>query len=401
MYSKIIKKGVKMRKNLTEIEMREIEHQIIQDLENPENAKLGVREIASLNKVEPGFVISVIKKNKIKRPQKITKQSTTDILIPEDTNSAICIGDDKKVRKRRTPVTDDLKLNIASYKEEHKQATYKELTEVFNISQASVYRILKEFDIPKNEHKNISEAVVKDPVVTEENPVIRFNQVFNEAKIVKAGLIADRHDMPVDSFIFSEVPEHLMFNYTKQLEICNDFITKNFHFSKNENGDDYAKEALEVYATGLGCCLASIIRACSERHINLYLMHYNTKLDKYLRQNIFDSFDSESKQSIFQKYLDKNYRIMLYDCEESDLKSGNEYWSIKLPSIVNGKIEFEGCTIFVFQEFNECMNFYTHMLQHIIEKQIKNRGLVIEKFLVKEYSVYFNNEIYAKSFPFM
>jgi hypothetical protein len=92
---------------------------------------------------------------------------------------------------------------------------------------------------------------------------------------------------------------------------------------------------------------------------------------------------------------------MLYDCEESDLKSGNEYWSIKLPSIVNGKIEFEGCTIFVFQEFNECMNFYTHMLQDIIEKQIKNRGLVIEKFLVKEYSVYFNNEIYAKSFPFM
>ena len=105
-------------------------------------------------------------------------------------------------------------------------------------------------------------------------------------KKLEYGLIANRHNMPVNDFIFNRIKDPTKIRnieaeaYRKIKTIANDY--------KEEK---YIK--LDLYVTGLSVALISVIKACKKVHredfinIKLVLKHYSWKNKKYHNQTIF------------------------------------------------------------------------------------------------------------------
>ena len=109
------------------------------------------------------------------------------------------------------------------------------------------------------------------------------------------GLIAGRHDMPVQSFILNEVEDVLDFDLIRhQVENWIDsHLTFSRHMGGAANQADYtdvsvwtSNERLFVYVTGLTSVTAELIRVCFNKGVQLTLMHYDRESGAYKPQVI-------------------------------------------------------------------------------------------------------------------
>ena len=204
--------------------------------------------------------------------------------------------------------------------------TYKQITKKHNISMATVYRIKKQ----------IKDGVVKK----EKSSKVKENKTTviktkSKREQIKVGLIADRHKMPVNDYIFNnEVYD--MFNYTFIDSTVSEFILNKIGISvDSETNEHIADKDLVVYITGLTSATASVIKMCSIYKVNLTLMHYNIQTGSYERQVIFKDFGKSALEVLFP--------------------------------FVNGNIILEDCT---FEEFNKLDSFY--LIKQIIKSQDDN-----------------------------
>ena len=122
-------------------------------------------------------------------------------------------------------------------------------------------------DIPSNSTDNI--------------PSTRIPVLSN----VYLGMIKNRHNMPVNKFIFQSVSQKLMFDYDAQYTIAKEVILREIKFIDGE-----PQNVLVLYTTGLTCALATIIKVCDDLKINLILMHHNARVGNYEPQVIFNRF---------------------------------------------------------------------------------------------------------------
>lgn len=102
---------------------------------------------------------------------------------------------------------------------------------------------------------------------------------------VYLGMIKNRHNMPVNKFIFQSVSQKLMFDYDAQYAIAKEVILREIKFIDGE-----PQNVLVLYTTGLTCALATIIKVCDDLKINLILMHHNARVGNYEPQVIFNRF---------------------------------------------------------------------------------------------------------------
>lgn len=258
--------------------------------------------------------------------------------IKENVN--IIIVDEKKNEKETTQhggkgykIDDDTILEMITLLENG--SSVKEVSTQLSISLQSVYKYAKEFDISiqSNRNKrniayNTEKRYVEDVVVVDDQKEEKVEEEFDTNNIctdsliitkntITAGLIKDRHPLPVDKYIFDNIDSQLMFNYNKLDIIVKEFIDK-YNISSNTD--------LVVYVTGLVSANASLIKVCSENNINLTLMHYDEDTGIYKAQTIFSS----DKYSKFNSYFSDSTFIALYECNEDVIKSGNEFWKIKI-----------------------------------------------------------------------
>ena len=92
-----------------------------------------------------------------------------------------------------------------------------------------------------------------------------------ETSVVKCGLIADRHDMPVSDFVFSRsLDSDLMFDFDRQYRMVEAFIRLRIKF---ENG--VPNKEIQCYVSGLQSPLVTLIRVCNDLKVRLTIMHYN------------------------------------------------------------------------------------------------------------------------------
>lgn len=147
----------------------------------------------------------------------------------------------------------------------------KEICSKWYISTSTAYRILRgEYDDVEVDQKEETETAIR--------PVGHGEQL-------KCGLVKERHDMPTDLYVFNEaLDEKLMFDYQAQLDICEHFI-ETYAYSNGKPIKD-----IVLYVTGIQCALASFIRACSNKRVNLILRHYNAANGKYRYQSIWSEF---------------------------------------------------------------------------------------------------------------
>lgn len=207
--------------------------------------------------------------------------------------------------------------------------TYEEIIEA----------IKKEYDkLEKNTPENKEEPKgVKDksnPSDVDKNK--KLTKVKSKNTIIEVGLIANRHDMPVDQYIFQGI--------LSNEEIAN-FAWQEFSISTwlddilAEKGYEGKSVTLKVYVTGLQAVLASLMKVVSDRCVGLVLMHYYPDKNIYLPQVVFGSGEEESIPSELYKATEESDEVFLYNTTMEKILDNESNYQVVFNKYTKDSIE--------------------------------------------------------------
>lgn len=162
----------------------------------------------------------------------------------------------------------------------------------------------------------------KEIVVQENNDNL---EPINISESLRVGLVAERHDMPVDSFIFDKpISKKIMFDYDRLERLCKEFIEDNIDFDKDGN----SKQTLIVYVTGIQCALSSLIKVANKMKVNLVLRHYNSDTDSYFRHVIWNEFGSKNIPDEIEELLVNSKHSYTYNCTVDELLKNKNLFKV-------------------------------------------------------------------------
>ena len=189
----------------------------------------------------------------------------------------------------------DAAAKAVRYLRQHPELTYTAVCKKYKLAYSTLKRYMSANNIDL-EKKKVATTVEKQetridiPVVKESivhRGLVDLTKINKEEYVVTAALVAERHEYPTDLAIFDHnLNSDEMFNYRLQETMVGDFIDKWIPFV-----DGKPAKSLQVYVSGLTCCLSAVIQQCSIRKINLTLWHYNNDIRKYVSQMIFKDFE--------------------------------------------------------------------------------------------------------------
>lgn len=232
-------------------------------------------------------------------------------------------------KKRKSPTTEDIEMVIELVKEGY---TSDQIAELTDLSKSTVSRIRtnngikvynsnrtnKKLPIIKTTPKPAKEEKKAEPVQKKESKDLVPISANNS---IRVGLVADRHSMPVNDFIFKEaLSKELMFDYDKIEEICRDYIKDMIDFDKNGK----ALQSLIVYVTGIQCASSSLIKVANEMKVNLTFRHYDTDTKTYHTQIIWNKFNNTLVPDELCELLMNSRSSYTYKCDVKELlKNGS------------------------------------------------------------------------------
>jgi len=99
-------------------------------------------------------------------------------------------------------------------------------------------------------------------------------------KIITAGLCNNRHDIPVDDYVFGDnIKDPTNVSLLEKQ-------AKSWLKSKFQN-QDKQKKVLRLYVTGLTPALIATINAAHKQGIKVILFHYNRVTNDYFPQKVY------------------------------------------------------------------------------------------------------------------
>jgi hypothetical protein len=238
-------------------------------------------EIAELANVSP-FVVSNLKnKNGIVRPneedEEVKKKTKARRLKLQNKNKA----SSKTVTlvKKEEPVT------TVEEKVQEVQETIIEPEPVVDTVEVTIEPVATDTAVDKPETEesetasNVEESARKPGVYTQ-NILRNKNicRITSASPVFECVLVDGRHSTPAVKGVFKEgLDKDTMFNYEKQLEICEDFLKKYLRF----DNEGRANKSVKIYCTGLQSPLVSFIKACEELKVNLSCLHFDNDTRNY------------------------------------------------------------------------------------------------------------------------
>ena len=315
-------------------------------------------------------------------------------------------------RKSRVDLTPEDKLEIVRMHENG--STVKEIMEHFNIAQITVIRAIKngggDIEMKRrtasnnsakkssnlNNHqykkmldeKNKNDNVVNDvtekkvekskpveekqinDVLVSNDTIVYAGQTFSDPKIssltntVTIGMVSDRHDIGNISYLFEgPLDNDQIQNLKWQESVVHKFITEHFEFDKDGNATKY----LTLYCTGIQVILASIIKVCYERHVNLVLKHYINSESDYISQTLINSFGNQTEIFHPFKKLEKSGKIYLYNTDINDIFSCSQMYSISLNVHEEDSIRFKSgeCAYILCKSEEDAWSLYPKFVKII------------------------------------
>jgi transcriptional regulator with XRE-family HTH domain len=187
------------------------------------------------------------------------------------------------------------------------------IAEKYGVSYNTVSRVEESIGL-RGERKH-SRKIAKDETNTQENQSIENEPTVIDASLsridLEVGLIADRHNMPVNKYVFSRAMDSKsMFDYGFMDSVVSKFLLENMY-------DDSGKvnKNLILYTTGLTSATSSVIKMCSQMGINLTIKHFNTDTRDYESQIVFRDY---GKDPITATFPCANDKIYFYDGIDTD-----------------------------------------------------------------------------------
>ena len=208
--------------------------------------------------------------------------------------------------------------------------------------------------------------------------------------VVTCGLIKDRHDMPVNKFIFNTIGESIMFKYDELDKIVADFIKTEVKLKKDDNGELIGAKSLVVYVTGLTCCVSSLIKVCHSFGVNLTLMHFNNRNGSYIKQVIWNSFGKGYINKLFPNATE----IELHNISVEEMKENRFYVmrTVKLHESLDNEVIYD---IFKEQDQVELWMYHGKMLSETMIDKTRKNAVYVDLSEIKDEKVYSINKVSA------
>ncbi len=219
--------------------------------------------------------------------------------------------------------------------------------------------------------------------------------VGNKRKDFEVGLIADRHDMPVDVYIFPKpMNPGNMFDYEFMDSTVQNFITNNLY----ENGQP--TKNMVLYTTGLTAATSSVIKICSKLQINLVIKHFNISTRDYESQVVFKDFGKDAVSSIFPCANDKIY------FHDLDLNYINNIYGTKISLYIIKDInrnaeKYSKVSIHIFKDKDAAKEEYKKLVvESCIDKVPEKKCIVLEYGDISKRCVYRKTNNLARCYNF-
>jgi len=101
------------------------------------------------------------------------------------------------------------------------------------------------------------------------------------------GLIAGRHKMPVNEYIFSSgVPDRDCLSFDKMERTVKAYLLEHGLIVRRDGKLHSTGQELVVYITGLTSAAAAVVTCCCEAQVPLSFMHYDKKMETYRKQEV-------------------------------------------------------------------------------------------------------------------
>lgn len=310
--------------------------------------------------------------------------------------------------KKRAVLNDKIKLEIAAeiedlLKNKKKNIRRETLCRKYNISSATLYRILKEYniDIPRSKPKKkktnknstistkdlviqipdkklvdnfkIEEHTTPDQVIIDRGG-LNLLKIEKDNTVIRAGLIGKRHELPTDLVIFDDIDNESMFNFKKHEQTVKSFINEWIPFV---NG--VATKSLEVYVTGLTLAAITVTKICLEMNVNLTMLHFNLETGTYIPQVIKgDAPTYEMGSSKLYSWFVHDRRfggLYCYKCSFKDIVKGTTFYVVRknhyhtINSTQACKIENFVCT-----DLNDVWDVYALLVKEFLASGDKDPG---------------------------
>lgn len=351
-------------------------------------------------------------------------------------NATTVIEDGETKRKKYVRITEDIKISVMVDSDDG--YSIPEIAKRNNICEPSVRKIIKELGIDahirntknkdtktKQQKKDVKKVTSKpaatskpkdifpDYAVHDDNSLTKFVEshcdeivTSKDAGKLEVSMVADRHFMPIDTYIFTKsLDSELICDYKEQERIVEQYIKSNISFQNGIPNKD-----LVVYATGIQSVLAAIIKTCLKLKVNLDIKHYykNNGKEEYLTQTVFDNFVSLAKNNKYKigevKCLNNLYadnKLYFYGCKEEDfvgMKDKEKFYVISFndtSNIKDGESKLKGSSHIICKTYQDVISAYAIMFPAI--RNIKDKRYVLvaaEAEYVKETNNYkFNTTI--------
>lgn len=230
--------------------------------------------------------------------------------------------------------------------------------------------ILKEKLESKEDTKK--EVVEQEKEENKKDDTPKITVISEDDNVFKAGMVKDRHIIPCNTFIFESFKDFELFDFDKMNETVGEFLDSNIKLIENEKGELVGSKALHVYVTGLTSALASIIKMCYERKINLTLLHYDHSKGIYQKQVIWDEFINERNE---KQIFNNNGTLTFYNCDFESIKKNNFYMvtivEFKSRRQQQDKVE----NIVVFDDYSFVWPYYGNLITEIMNNNKKKIGI--------------------------
>ena len=227
------------------------------------------------------------------------------IQIGNDSDSTKDTVETKSRKKRKTVHKEDIDLVIEFVKDGY---TSKQIAELTNLSLATISRIRTN----NRSECRLSRANTEQIVTTEDHET--HSDIVPIGTSIRVGLVADRHNMPVNDFIFkTSLSKSIMFDYNRIEDICREYIDEMVDFVNGK-----AQQKLIVYVTGIQCVLSSLIKVTNEKKVNLTLRHYDSDSNTYHTHVIWDQFGGSTPAEI-DELLVNSKSSYTYKCDIKEL----------------------------------------------------------------------------------
>lgn len=261
-----------------------------------------------------------------------------DIMEKNKMNNNKVIGDKAETKGRKSTCIVTSEMIIEAFTQRYTpDSTIAGIASSLGVSSSTIHRILNNeykskypeaYEKVNNLFTTTNEKITtmeKDLIQKKESSFIETDilpiPVPKDESIFRCGLINERHNLPVDCYVYDNCfDQKTLFDFNSMEKKAENFIKHNIPFK-----DGIAQKSIHLYITGLQSAMCAFMKICQRMKVNLALMHYDMVSRTFQQQIVWDEFNTtlDDNYEIVEKLIFQADKAFTYKCDSLDKLTNN------------------------------------------------------------------------------